>query len=405
MKKVLFCCSSFDIGGFSSFALNLSSEFKKNNIRVSFLAVRPFGDLYNKFLNTFDEVFIIERGFKTNRNYVSNLKRIILERIKPDIIINSGVSYIQSLFPLLPDHIKRYTVLHSISEAEIRDGTFFPQYVNNIICVSKNVFKKAVINIKANNIVHIPVGIKIPNIKKEYKHINKDIQLVYVGRITYSAKNLYLMVDIICQLKKRSIPFEMTFIGDGDFMKELKSLLKRKNLLRYVNLSGAKNPDEIPQIIKNKDIFLMTSIYEGTPHALLEAMAFGIIPVVSDVEGIKDIIKENETGFLCNIENPDSFVTAIENIYLNKELKYKLETNIKKFVKENYSITNIGTEYMNLFEKNLNAKYPIIDYEEYNHNVNKISPRLARYTLTIAGDFYRGFFKGIKPFKYEKVNL
>lgn len=397
--RILFCCHSFAIGGFSSYSLNLSNEFKKKGHEIIFLGITPYGSLYNDFIKSFDKVFIIERKFRTTYNYLLLLEELVVNKIKPDIVINNGVSYIQALFPLLPGHMQRYTVLHSIAQSEVDNAVHFTAFINNTICVSNNIYEKASEVIPIEKLIRIPIGIEPNNNSIEYAK-NVKLEIVYVGRITHVAKNLSLMINILHKLKESSIPFNMTFIGDGDYMNTLKGSLVEYNLMDNVQILGSKRPHEISEFLLNKDIFLMTSVYEGMPHALLESMSIGVIPVVSDINGIRDIVKNDENGFRCKIDDPDSFVNVIRRIYENEKLKLLLRANARKLIENHYSIKNIVNKYLELFERNTGKEYPKIDELRFRQEIETISPKLKRYVLTIIGNYYRAYFKKNKPFKY-----
>jgi len=103
------------------------------------------------------------------------------------------------------------------------------------------------------------------------------------------------------------------------------------------------------------DIFVLPSLMEGTPMALLEAMAHGLPVIASYVGGIPGIIRSEENGILIPAANEQELARAICNICENERLKNKLATEAKRTISENYDINDwtkkIEYEYLKLLIK------------------------------------------------------
>lgn len=399
--RILFCINSFSIGGFSSHTLNFGNEFKENGCEIFLLVLSPYGELYPEFKSTFQEVFVVERGMMMSRErYAKGLLDVIINKIRPDIILNNGVPFIQALYPVLPTRLKRYTVIHSIGDYEVKNGIAFYNYTNKIICVSKNIFEKVSNLIPNDSIVLIPVGIKqLGKGNVTYPAVG-IIKLIYVGRITKLAKNLLRINEVLNELQRRQVEFSMTFIGDGEYLKEYKSILV-KNFGSKVNFLGALAPHQIHNVLKQHNVFILTSIFEGTPHALLEAMSLGVIPVVSFINGSTDIITHGVNGFLCETNNTNMYAENIEYLSNNPEIQSRISNKCINFVEEKYLIKNVAMKYMKLFEDDLFLLNPLQSKFNFNEISEVTCPPTWKYLRTILGNFYRRIFKGIKPVNYK----
>ena len=104
---------------------------------------------------------------------------------------------------------------------------------------------------------------------------------------------------------------QFTWIGDGDLKNELIST--------NIKITGWKERKEVLKILNDNDIFILTSLWEGLPLSLLEAMYMKKICIVSDVIGNRDVIKNGKNGFI--IKNSQD-----------------LEKIIKKYIKTNQLI-------------------------------------------------------------------
>ena len=90
--------------------------------------------------------------------------------------------------------------------------------------------------------------------------------------------------------------------------------------------------------IEEADIFVMTSIFEGLPYSLLEAMSFGVPCVVSNVDGNKDVVHNYENGFSCNTH--DEFCEKITLLIENPDLRAKLGLSGQHYVAAHHNITD-----------------------------------------------------------------
>jgi len=399
--RILICIRRFNIGGFSTFTINLSREFKKLGHITYVIATEPYGFLYEDFEKSCDMVIIHPRGLQRIKPYLKSLASKV-EELSPDIIINNAVPQIQSIFPILSNKILKYTVLHNVVDDEVRICLHNLDYVNKIICVSENCMKKIIATniLCKEKVTVIPVGIR--NIEPRKKEWCAPISLIYIGRMDNRQKNIGAIIPILIKLKKEDVLFEMHFIGSGPFLATLKRLISKNKLESYCKVYGAISPFDVNKYLYKADIFLMTSFFEGTPHTLLEAMGAGVIPIVSHIPGSTDKIIENRiTGFLCQANNTDQYVSAITDLINDLELRESIVLNSKNFIDSNYSMNNIAKKYITNFKLNDKNKAPI--HELFIGTFERVYCfTLLRFTRTMLGNLKRNLVNGVKPIKYNK---
>ena len=125
-------------------------------------------------------------------------------------------------------------------------------------------------------------------------------------------KNLSDFVRAAALVAKQRPEVRFLIIGDGQGRASLEQEIKNHKLEKTVLLAGWRR--DIPAILDRTDIFCMTSLWEGLPMALLEAMAAGLPSVVNDVDGCRDVIVDGQTGFLTPPGHPE--ITALRLIQL-----------------------------------------------------------------------------------------
>jgi glycosyltransferase involved in cell wall biosynthesis len=200
------------------------------------------------------------------------------------------------------------------------------------------------------------------NILKSKLGFNTESVIVtIVGRLV-PIKNHKLYIDIICELKTIIKNLVGLIVGDGEEMIPLQKYCLNKGL--SFSISATDNQfdvkflswrKDLPDIYSITDFVLLTSINEGTPVSIIEAMASGCIVLSTDVGGVSDVI-EYECGFVCD-SNVSSFVKDIVKVYFDSSLKSKISQNARNAVKEKYSYnklcSNIELEYDELINNKI----------------------------------------------------
>lgn len=143
------------------------------------------------------------------------------------------------------------------------------------------------------------------------KNCNNDkfLRIGIVGRLV-KIKNISEFIRIASDLYNSGIAINAYIAGDGPEMENLHKMVKDLGAKEYINFLG--NIDDISFLYNRIDILFITSIHEGIPTVLLEAMYFGKIIIAHKVGGIPEIIKHNYNGFLYeNIDNAKKIVTMV----------------------------------------------------------------------------------------------
>ena len=181
---------------------------------------------------------------------------------------------------------------------------------------------------------------------------DSNYRIGMIGRLTYQ-KNPMLFMDIAEVLLKKYPNLQFSILGaglDDHLGTELNNFISAKNLQGKINLLPWGNSNTSKTFIEETDIFVMTSVFEGLPFSLLEAMAGECVCVVSKADGNSDVIQNNENGFACL--SKEEFCNNIESLILNKELRIKFGKAGRKYIFEKHNIKAAILQLQNLY-KNL----------------------------------------------------
>jgi len=215
-------------------------------------------------------------------------------------------------------------------------------YFNKIICVSESVKESFIkfFNIEKNKVV---VQWNILNIKKSegaYPKLKGDFKIISVGRLIDS-KRFDKLVQIHKKLRKDKLNVMTYIVGSGEEENNLRKLIKDNNIEDSFILLGYQ--ENVIEIIKQADLFVSTSDYEGLPTVLLETLHAGVPFVAPEVAGIKDVanyIAPKNSYMLTNksIEGLYNGVLKMLKNNTKNKFKFKIETYNKKCIDSFYDI-------------------------------------------------------------------
>lgn len=172
-------------------------------------------------------------------------------------------------------------------------------------------------------------------IRKTYDINNKEIVLGYVGRISRE-KGLRYLIEAASKLTRFGLPIRVMIIGDGSQRPEIECLAQERDLQSKVIFTGFQN--DMQKWLPPMDLFILPSLTEGTPMALLEAMSCGIPVIASAVGGIPKIIDSGKNGILVSPAKPEEIVSAVWAISKNNELQKRLSNMAKETIRNKFNL-------------------------------------------------------------------
>lgn len=166
-------------------------------------------------------------------------------------------------------------------------------------------------------------------------------------------KGLEYLIEAVAVLRERDRALYDRIVcviaGEGEREKYLRDLISKNGLEGKVILSGF-TPD-VPAFLKTLDVFVMPSLREGQPIALLEAMAAGKPVVASAIEGVTGTVADGIDALLVPPADPSALAGAILKMAKDEDMAKALSSNARKKVSEKYSMKNFVSRHIEIYGK------------------------------------------------------
>lgn len=213
-------------------------------------------------------------------------------------------------------------------------------FIKKIFAISKAVEKTIIHNgFMKKKVKIIYNGIdskKFLSISKDEKNVDKK-RIICVARVIPELKGQDILINAIYLLKKKRNDFECIIVGDypknrPEIKEKLNELVHKLKLEKDIKFLG--NREDVPYLLKNSDLFVLPSRFEGFGIAVIEAMMSNIPVIGSNVDGLNEIIGNNKYGYLFKSEDYyDLF--SVMNLVLNSDTEKLVERanlySIEKF--------------------------------------------------------------------------
>ncbi len=229
------------------------------------------------------------------------------------------------------------------------------QFTDRIIVVSDYDKRKGLGNhIGADNkyvlirygIDYSEFDIKEQNIREELKIDTNDLVVGMIACLK-SQKSPQDFIRLASLVNKVSTPVKFLLIGDGVLRKKIEKLIHKFNLQKQVILTGWRK--DIPQILSAIDVFVLTSLWEGLPISVLEAMASSKPVISTHTGGVKEILAEGRSGFLTSPGDVNKLSERLIILLRDRNLRIQMGKDAKASLNSNFALRDMIMKSENLY--------------------------------------------------------
>jgi L-malate glycosyltransferase len=372
MKNILFVFVTMPIGGAEMLCLNFVKNLDPEKFKPIVCCIADKGVIGEALESSGFEVIALDRmqSKRFDRSAVTALAQLIKAR-KIDIVHTN--MYHASLYGRLAvlwagkPRPKVVAAVHSLyterKPHRIRINRLLNRFTTRIIAVSDAVRSDIVRfeGVRPEKVSVLPVGadfnrLDVPLTKKEAKERlgfnESDFVLGTVGRLVDAKGHEYLL-QTMSILKQSGRDFKLIIAGGGRLESDLRRTAASLGIDGDVQFLGIR--DDVPELYRAMDIYLMSSVSEAASLALLEAMASGLPCVVTSVGGMVDLIGNDQCGLIVPPRDPQSMADAVLSLRSSPERMVCIGEHAKERARSLYSneamISQLECIYEGLFNE------------------------------------------------------
>ncbi len=185
-------------------------------------------------------------------------------------------------------------------------------------------------------IISIPNLLELPSeVWTQKQRESSEAKLIIsVGRFAPEKGHRYL-IEALSLLNKNYGHWRCKFLGDGELESELRALTAEHNISDQVMFPGFC--EDVFSELLNSDLFVLPSLHEGSPNALIEAMGIGMPCIASNVGGIKDLIENEKNGISIPSQDSVALEAAIHRMLTEPEFARELGKNARKTIRQRFN--------------------------------------------------------------------
>jgi glycosyltransferase involved in cell wall biosynthesis len=285
------------------------------------------------------------------REIVFFLKSIpVLVKFKPDIVHSHGlITLLPGVFAKAFLGSRQVITLHNVTEVilarQLRFVRHLLNYPDKIICVSNVIRQQLSEMLPPEKLEVIPTALD-PEIFRNLQVPRKN-QMIAVGYFKWQ-KGYRHMIEAMTSVFAKFDDYRLLIAGDGPELEEIRKMIERLNLTEKVRLLGAVSQEEIAKHLNESKLFVMSSLVEGLPKALLEAIACGTPAVLTTACNAEEII--DQVGIAVKPGDSRALAAAIEELLEDYERWNQLSENCLA-VAQDYRWETISSKTLDLYRK------------------------------------------------------
>lgn len=175
--------------------------------------------------------------------------------------------------------------------------------------------------------------------------------VVFVGRLTIP-KDPFTLIEAVKNLSY--LQFVLLVVGDGEFRIPLEKYVYENKLSKNIIFLGQRS--DVPSILNASDIFVLSSLWEGLPYVVIEAMMSGLPVVATNVGGVSELVDDGITGFLVPPKDPYALADAIKKLIDDPKLRKKMGDLGRKKALDSFTLNKMLSQIWQVYYEVLRLK-------------------------------------------------
>lgn len=367
LRKTLSDCDTllifpyYHIGGAEKVHLNIAKSLaNKKKLAILFTnksLSSAFMEAFGNYASILDIPDILSKNIPSLNNILQNQIADAINASPTTQLFGCNSRLFYKILPMIRSRIKIYDLVHAVTD----DSEFNRFLIKSAPSIQKRVAinlhaKQQLIKLYEENCVHsvlidnieiIENGIDLQAYDFKEKRVPSTLDVGFVGRWSHE-KGPDIFLAVAKHLMGNN-KFSFKMAGPN-----IDSNIENLNVYNVAYVGVANNEREISDIYNNLHILLITSRSEGFPLVIMEAMAFGVIPICRNVGGIAQHVKHSENGFLITSDDETNIATKfseIINFISNNPREYsRISNNCILYARQFFDMITFDKKYKRLFQ-------------------------------------------------------
>lgn len=234
------------------------------------------------------------------------------------------------------------------------------RWTDCLITITNEDYEFAKKHLKAKNIEHVNgIGMDPERLRKELTQEEKDkfrcklgirkddIVFSYIAELNAN-KNQMLLIKTIQELKKEQHNIRLLLIGNGSLKEQYQQYIKENNLENEIQLLGKRQ--DINELLSITNIYLTSSIREGLPVNVMEAMYKGLPIIATDNRGHRELIHNGKNGYICEKNDTENFENNIQKFLKDMSIINNMK-EINKILVKKYELEEVKNKMEEIYKK------------------------------------------------------
>ena len=359
--KVVFFFPFYHTGGAEKVHLNIVTALNDPNNYIFFTGESSsdnFKTQFNRYANTYEVFDFLNRNSFVKNLFEQSIVRTLNESKNLKTIFGCGSFFFYEFLSKINDSVKKVDLVHAFSKPDygIELATLlFVKYLDSRVVINektledfKDLYKENDLQQYQNRIVKIENAI---NFREQ--HIEKEASVFNVGFVGRWSKEKRpeIFIEIAKRVKSGFPEIDFTMIGSG--MESHKEVIEKGGIKYKGEILEESLLDKMYEAM---NLILVTSYREGFPLVVMEAMIKGTVPVVTNVGGLSEHIKDNFNGILIDANQDElnlirTFEDKIIQLYTNRASFDLLSENAVSYAAKTFTIDRFNNQYQQLLLK------------------------------------------------------
>lgn len=360
-----------DIGGLENGLVNLINRIPAERFRHAIICLTTYSDFRLRLHRSDARVFALNKPLGNSPITLIKLWWL-LKKLRPDIVHTRNLAALEGTLPaalagvpvrIHGEHGRDIEDLDGSNRTRQRLRRLFKPFVHRYIALSKELerYLREQVGVPSSKVTQLYNGV---DTKVFYpacrgreplpllRFASPDVFIIgTVGRMQ-SEKDQLTLAQAFVTLLQMMPPVErqlrLVMVGDGPLRAHIVEFLDQAGVGDLTWLPGER--DDVPQIMRGLDLFVLPSLAEGISNTILEAMASGLPVVATAVGGNPELVMEDQTGMLVPPADPNILASTIHDYVLNPEKGKRQGKAARVIVEQRFGLDIMVKNYMDMYD-------------------------------------------------------